>query len=293
MIKKIIKYFEWNNYSLAQLKDKRRQYVTDSFTQYHLDILESINERVNLKDKVLADVGGSNIPAEVVHLFGVRKFVCIDPVTKWNSLHNSSISSRYMDKNVYKIESFNEAFEKEFSFILDEDIEQIKDKIHEFFDVVVSISTFEHVTSLDKTLSVIYQILKLGGILHSQYEPLFSCAVGHHVYIDADFNFNNMPEIEHMHLLCNKNEAELFLNKIKRFDLNLKKKIIEKAYDSKIINRFTLNDHIRSFQNSMFNKSEITYFCNQPVPHDRLRLLSLKYGEMRYDVRGIKYIAYK
>lgn len=274
-------------------QEEKQKFISNDFPQYHLNILESLNQEQSLEEKVVIDIGGSNIPAEIMRLFGVKKFICLDPVSKWNSFFNSTVLSEHNGKKVCKLKEFSNAFEEEFSFIVDEDIENIKQEMAGLFDVVFSISTFEHVTSLKKTLDVIYKILKPQGFLLSQYEPIFSCAAGHHVWISEDYNFNNMPEIEHMHLLYDRDEAQLFLNTIGRFNEEIRKKIIEQAYDSKIINRFMLNDHLNAFRDAKFNKYEIEYFFIHPAPEDRLKILCEKYGQMRYDVRGIKYIAYK
>lgn len=271
-------------------KSVRKTFISSDFPQFYLDLLESFNEKFSLSGMTVIDVGGSNIPAEVMQSFGVKKFVCLDPVTKWGyGLKNGHCFS----KKVFKISEFEYAFKNEYSFVIDEDIENIGKDLNLMFDVVISFSTFEHVTSIKKTLDVIYGILKKPGILYSQYEPIFSCPDGHHVYISNDYNFNNMPEIEHMHLLYNREEAVHFLNTITRFNVEIKNKIIQQAYESKVINRFMINEHIDSFQKSKFNKHQITYLNMKPVSEERINIFNKKYGRMRYDVRGIQYFAYK
>lgn len=142
-------------------------------------------------------------------------------------------------------------------------------------------------------MNIIYQILKNDGFLHSQYEPVFSCASGHHVYINKDLNFNNMPEIDYLHLLYSKNEAIQFIQKIERFDTAIRKEIISQAYDSKIINRFFVNQHINAIYNSNFKKYILDYFYLQPVSEKINQILNQKYGNQSYDVRGIKFTAFK
>lgn len=270
-----------------------KQYLSPDFPDYHLAILESINQECSLRGKFCLDIGGSNIPAEVMQLFGVQKFVCLDPVSKWFSTTPANLHSRYLGKKIYRIGDLQTALDREFSFILDEDVESLNQEMSGAFDLAMSISAFEHVTSLTKTLDVIYDLLSPQGVLYSQYEPIFSCAAGHHVWINEDYNFNNMPEIDHIHLLYTREEAELFLNKINRFDPYIKKVILEQSYDSKKINRFKLDEHVRAFQNAKFNNFQISYFYLEPVPEERLEVLYRKHGYMRFDVRGIKYVARK
>jgi len=285
------------HYNIQNLFDKlnisknyRQKYVNESFPKYHLDILESLNEKYSLRDKIIIDIGGSNIPVEVMQSFGVKKFVCLDPVSKWGY---SKQKNKCFGKPIYKLNKFKIKFNNEYSFIIDEDIENLDSSFFNKFDIAISISTFEHVTSLTKTMNIIYQILKNDGFLHSQYEPIFSCASGHHVYISKDLNFNNMPEINYFHLLYSKDEAIQFLKKIKRFDTKIKKEIIRQAYGSKILNRFLVNQHINAIYNSNFKKYILDYFYLQPVPEKIDKTLKQKYGNQRFDVRGIKLTAFK
>jgi len=271
-------------------KNSRQKYISNDFPEYHLGILEFLNETYSLKNKVVIDIGGSNIPEELMKEFGVKKFVCFDPVTKWG---HANINGKCYGKSVYKINQFKEALENNFSFIIDDDIENVKDEMNGMFDIVLSISTFEHVTSIKETLVVAYKILKPLGIILSQNEPLFSCGAGHHVWISPEYNFNNMPELDHMHLLYSRDEAKVYLRTIVRFSDEIIEKILYQAYDSKIINRFLLKDYIESFQNAKFNNFSVQYIFFHPVETNNINRIELKFGKMRYDVRGIKYIATK
>ena len=268
----------------------RLRFVNSSFPRYHLEILETLNRQFSLKGKTIIDIGGSNIPTGVMKLFGVRKFVCIDPVTKWGYFIEDN---KCFDKKIVKINDFKVAFNQEYSFIVDDNAENINSDFYGIFDLAISISTFEHVKSVQKTINNIYSILKDNGILHAQYEPIYSCSSGHHVYVDGKYNFNNMPEISYMHLLYNQKGAKNIVKKFSRFDASIIKKIIDNAYQSDFINRFLLNEHITSIYNSYFNKYNLEYFYIEPVPNKILSILNKKYGKMRYDVRGIKITCYK
>jgi len=281
----------YNNYFTSNLKKIfRKKYVNSSFSQYHLDILESLYEKYGLKNKRIIDVGGSNIPIDVMKSFEVTKFVCLDPISKCGY---AKIKNKCFLKNVYKLSDFEEAFNAEYSFILDENIEKVGNILNNEFDIAISISAFEHVTSLKITLNKIYNMLTENGFLHAQYEPIYTCATGHHVYINQNINFNNLPEIDFMHLLYSKNEAKKYLSTIPRLSDDNKRNILEQVYDSTHINRFSINQHIEAIFNSKFKKFNLDYFYLQPVPIETQRLLKSKFGNMRYDVRGIKLSAFK
>lgn len=273
-----------------ELKIKRSRFVDASFPQYHLDVLESLNDLYSLKNKIIIDIGGSNIPAEVMKLFEVNKFVCVDPVSKWGYHFDKN---KCFNKRIYKQSNILKTFENEYSFVIDDDVENLDNSLFGKFDIAISISAFEHINSVSKTLVIIFKLLNSDGLFHTQYQPIFSCASGHHVFIDENYNFNNMPEINYIHLLYSKNEARKIINNIERFSDKIKKETIWQIYDDKKINRFSLNQHIEAIFNSEFKKYMLDFFCLQPVPDDiKLKLIS-KYDNIRFDVNGIKFTAFK
>lgn len=276
---------------LKQLKmQNRKKYLSEDFPQYHLDILEEIDKTYSLKGKTIIDIGGSNIPIEIMKSFGVKKFVCVDPISKWGYYQKDNVC---FGKRIYKETEFSNAFENEYSFIIDNEVETLGEQFNNIFDIAISISTFEHVNSIKETLNVIHRMLKSKGVIISQYEPVFSCASGHHVYVSKEYNFNNMPEIDYLHLLYKEDEAREYIKSIERFDKNIQEEIIRQAYHSNVINRFMIKDHIVGFHNSLFNKFIVEYFYMQPVPEEIRQKLVTNYGDQRYDIRGIKYIGIK
>lgn len=50
------------------------------------------------------------------------------------------------------------------------------------FDLVLSISTFEHVSDVDTVLSKIARVLKPAGLALLTFEPVWSCSYGHHLH---------------------------------------------------------------------------------------------------------------
>jgi len=263
--------------------------LSPMFSEHHLDLLESIRRRFSLRGKNVVDVGGVNIPAELMRRLGVRRFVCVDPVSKWG--YDCS-GGKCFEKPVYKRKDFREAFEREFSFVLDEGIEELGEDLASTFDVAILIGAFEHVASLEKTLEALFRILKRDSHLFSYYDPIFSCAKGHHVYINKDYNFNNMPELDHMHLLYDPEEARRYLQGVERFE-GLSETIVQQAYFSDKINRLTLNDHLRFLSGGPFNEYTILFYKVTPVPPKRWEELVRRHGPMRYDVQGIQYVARK
>jgi SAM-dependent methyltransferase len=50
------------------------------------------------------------------------------------------------------------------------------------FDLVLSVSTLEHVSDVDAVLSEIARVLKPGGMALLTFEPVWSCSYGHHLH---------------------------------------------------------------------------------------------------------------
>jgi 2-polyprenyl-3-methyl-5-hydroxy-6-metoxy-1,4-benzoquinol methylase len=52
----------------------------------------------------------------------------------------------------------------------------------ESFDIVLSLSTFEHVGDVARVLSELRRILKPGGSVMIEFEPIWTCSYGHHLH---------------------------------------------------------------------------------------------------------------
>jgi glycosyltransferase involved in cell wall biosynthesis/SAM-dependent methyltransferase len=50
------------------------------------------------------------------------------------------------------------------------------------FDTVFSSAAFEHIRDLDRALSELRRVLRPGGVIVTNFAPIWSCAVGHHLW---------------------------------------------------------------------------------------------------------------
>jgi len=267
-----------------------RQYISDTFPEYHHNIILDLHKKYSLSGKRVLDVGGSNIPEELMRELGAKQFICLDPITKWENFHNDNNTPRAnkFGKMIYSIDNFIDVLQDKFCFIIDTDIEDAHDIFHNYFDIVISISTFEHVTNIKECLESIYRFLRPDGILHSQYEPVFSSPAGHHCYFDHNINFVNLRQLDNIHLLYTRDEGSEFIQKTFDWPDDVKNAVIRQIYDSPIINRKTLNEHILEIMNSPFNRYFIEYFYRTPSDPTIQEKLTERFGTMRFDVRGIK-----
>jgi SAM-dependent methyltransferase len=292
-ILKVLKGDEAHNVLANGINIKKKyynslKYINDSFSAYHHDIILELHKKYSLSDKVVLDVGGSNIPSALMRDLGVKQLVCIDPVTKYLEFHNCSPVSQYHGKKIYSKNDISLSLPKDYSYIIDTDIEDANDIFKEYFDIIISISVFEHLTNIRESLRIIHKFLRVGGILHSQYEPIFTCRMGHHLYIDKNINFNNLNlcYFDNIHLLFTKDEAREFLKQY--YNEDVINTSLYQIYDSNAINRKTFNEHILEIMNSPFNNYSIDYIFREPIDSSILQNFIDKIGFMRFDVRGLR-----
>lgn len=268
----------------------RKRFCSKYFDEYHFNVVASANKIHSFKGRTVLDIGGSNVPEGLVKAYGAKKFICIDPVTKWG---HAVKDGKSFGKKIYKSGELNNIPLDEFAYVIDEDFENLGDLLNNSIDVIISTSTFEHLTSLKDALAMIYRFLKPDGILYSHFEPIFSSPIGHHVFNSKDLDFHKMDDLRFFHLLYNKDEALNFLKEKTKYTKEQIEQIVYQAYDSKLINRFMFKDYIEALSNSQFNDIKLKYWYTIPVPEDILKILINKYGEMRFDVVGMEIVAKK
>tara|TARA_B100000315_G_scaffold260236_1_gene320218 strand:- start:12487 stop:13482 length:996 start_codon:yes stop_codon:yes gene_type:complete len=109
------------------------------------------------------------------------------------------------------------------------------------FDVLLNIATFEHIHNLDVTMHEMYRLLKPEGIMYAQFGPIWSSAVGHHIWCNLDdkiFRFDN-PDLNPLddfdHLLYDR--SELTTKLMKFWDDRTANHLVKAVFDHSHINR--------------------------------------------------------
>lgn len=123
-----------------------------------------------------------------------------------------------------------------------------------YFDLVISLSAFEHVHNLPLALEEMHRILKPEGILWSRFGPIWSCSYGHHLWFRNEgqlYNYWNVVLPPYCHLLMN--QRELYDYCIKKNDRVLASKIADYVYNSSGQNRLFFEDYEVIFKQSDFN----------------------------------------
>ena len=190
------------------------------------EVFKRFIDEFDITGKKILDIGGK-LTEESIELLTCKKWVSID-------LNNSDkiIQGRYEEK---KGDARLLCFEDE------------------EFDFIFACNSFEHIQNLEIALSEMYRVLKKGGILYSNFGPIWSAPDGHHLDIvigDVDYSFwksKTLNLFEHLYL----SEKELQLKLEQSYEKETVSKIIKSVFYSNW-NRYSFEDYIRIFVMSNF-----------------------------------------
>jgi len=156
---------------------------------------------------------------------------------------------------------------------------------------IISIATFEHINNLKLALDECHRVLRAGGILYSNFGPIWSSSVGHHVYArvgDEEVRHwkpGKNPIPNYGHLLYSKEELRKKLQKGR--SPGLVEAMLEWIYDKDDINRLFFEDYILAFRQSRFRVARL----NKTIEFvDRAILKRLQYRHPHYKEFGCRII---
>jgi ubiquinone/menaquinone biosynthesis C-methylase UbiE len=122
-----------------------------------------------------------------------------------------------------------------------------------YFDVILSISAFEHIQNFEVALQEMYRILKPGGTLYADFGPIWSTTYGHHLWLtynDKTYNYWNVVLPPYCHLLMT--EAEVLDWCLQQFDGELSQTITNYVFHSPDQNQLLFEEYETYVQNSQF-----------------------------------------
>lgn len=137
---------------------------------------------------------------------------------------------------------------------------------------VMSITVFEHVHNFDTALREMYRVLKPGGVLYSDFGPIWSCSIGHHVFAIVDgvearhFKPGKNPVPHFGHLLMAPDELRAAVLKSHWVFPRLADAIVEWIYRGAGVNRVFFEDYVRMIEQSPFTVRQLTP-VREHVPH--------------------------
>jgi SAM-dependent methyltransferase len=124
------------------------------------------------------------------------------------------------------------------------------------FDIVISVAAFEHFFELERAIEEAYRVLKVGGVLLSNFGPIWSGCWGHHLWFQNKgtvYNFNNIDVPPYGHLIMERREMKAWFKD--RYGDVIAEKAVDYLYDSKEQNRLFFDDYERIFSDSKFDVS--------------------------------------
>jgi len=126
-------------------------------------------------------------------------------------------------------------------------------KKQEKFDIVYSISAFEHIYNLGECIDAIYDMLDFGGQLYSSFSPIWSGTNGSHGFFPKALGAGN----SHEHLTHDFISMQNALINTHGLPSNIAYKKAHDVYKSDQINRYTYEEYLQIFEQSKFEHKRI------------------------------------
>ncbi|WP_372825247.1 methyltransferase domain-containing protein [Polaromonas sp.] len=136
-------------------------------------------------------------------------------------------------------------------------LEQVDARDMEFadssFDVVVSVSAFEHIHRLDEVVAECHRVLRPGGVMYSHFGPIWSTPYGHHLWLTEGartLTYANVILPPWCHLLRSRDELlELCADE---HGMALAERIVDYILDSDDQNQLFFDDYEQIITSSEF-----------------------------------------
>jgi len=126
-----------------------------------------------------------------------------------------------------------------------------------YFDLIITVSTFEHFLNPDIVLSEMYRVLKSGGLALVTFGPIWSSSKGYHLHQYPNIA-KFIPDWSHL-FLSKKQMSTLLKNKNYPDNLDLSlEQVVNWIYKGNEINRIDVKKIKKYFEDSKFTINWIT-----------------------------------
>ncbi|MBL8599247.1 MAG: hypothetical protein JNL14_16055 [Devosia sp.] len=254
--------------------------------RYQVEAIQKLLEYTSLTGRRVLEVGGSNLPQRLTHgVLGAAEWVSVDIIGQ-GAYQLSQQSEHYSSIGIRPLRDAATAVGRADYVILDGPIEEALDLPLGYFDVVVSITSFEHILAIPAALAAIRRAKRVGAPFFSYHGPIWSGPYGHHVWVDSLLNFNNDEWIEpHGHLLHS--PPEMYARVVSRVGHERAQRVVLQMYNEPRINRFFYEDYEAFFRGALVDL-EISSYFDRPLPDGRqLRLEALYPRYRRFSAYGM------
>jgi SAM-dependent methyltransferase len=140
------------------------------------------------------------------------------------------------------------------------------------FDLVISLSTFEHVGDVPRVLAEIKRVLKPGGSALITFEPIWTCSYGHHLHHFGP-TAAHMPDWAHLLWDANQMRAELAATWPTDGTISLDE-AIDWTYTSQAINRIGIVQMREYFEQSGLDIEWMVLLPDEARDSDRVQFVA-------------------
>lgn len=233
---------------------------------YHVDFTINAENSIGLKGKDVLEVGGTLKEIFVKEFIAPKKWVCVE-----NDDYYESISGSSGVKSKISLESVSSIDDLPDYSVINGRIENVTSVFDEKFDAIFSIACFEHIEKFPAALDGMYRCLRPGGYLYSEFAPIWTSHLGHHLNDVVDkngkiFHFGDSPIPLWGHLLMSPPEMYEYL--LNYTDSEAASEIVYNIYNSTFINRLFVEDYEKYIEISNFEKIEFKMVYNQNIPEE-------------------------
>jgi ubiquinone/menaquinone biosynthesis C-methylase UbiE len=149
-------------------------------------------------------------------------------------------------------------------------------------DLIVSMSTFEHVAHVDRCLQEMYRVLRPGGTALATFEPIWTCSYGHHLH-----HFGPVSQLvpDWAHLLWTREEMRSQLAHVWPADATpTLDEAIAWVYDSAAINRIGIREMKALFEAGPLDVEWMLPLEDSPRDESRVASVAASTGLTRQEL---------
>jgi SAM-dependent methyltransferase len=268
--------------------------------KYHTDLLRDMTKYIDFRNKTVLEVGGCNLPRDLVlGILGAKKWVCVEQL-KWLEFDRKTMPSERVFYPLNHPDSKQIIHDNDY-IVFDGSATEIGKELHGEFDACVSFAAFEHFDDLPKAVDCIHRALKPNGLLCSSFGPIWSCNVGHHFWIEGShfYHFNNIKGSHlppFVHLLYSASEIDELLNPFytTEEEIQIKNEIVDQVANKTRSQGLFYEDYLDIMKESRFGNVSVIPYWQNAVDETTWNKLCLRYPNYRsFNVNGVRIVAQK
>ncbi|EIJ44031.1 glycosyltransferase [Beggiatoa alba B18LD] len=211
-------------------------FLDGKLADYQKDALTALKQAVDIRGKNILEIGADN--ANVLYeleLAGMQRGVGIN---NWY-WQDKTAKQRITDKIV----------------LCHGDIRALPFE-DESFDLIFNIAAFEHIHDFQIAMREMSRLLKPNGMIYGYFGPLWSSAIGHHLWFEYNGHWMRFTEPDsYAHLLrpydhLRLDKATFFAKLAKQWGEKFAQALTYQVYENPHINRYTYADYLRFFHES-------------------------------------------